>query len=231
MSGYDPLESSYDSVHWDQFDHTTDEGKLAYAAFKARMKESYPDPARRIKKARVCPVTGENVYHKFGLSRRAWLLLQEGLEFERRRDDSQAKLHAWSWYWTQYKAPLSATGDRQQAPDFIRLDKWVEAMFNVHVSYSTIGKLVSQGAIFLDALPKQYPSDMGCHSVMLTEKQAFGLKQMVDGFMAEFQRVSDYSFNRGSGWVTAMAEGNLSIDQVDKLAGQRALNLQRLEVK
>lgn len=232
MSGYvpyDPFEDDFDFVHWNQFPHETEDDKRAYSAFKAKIAAAYPVSVRTIKKARVCPITGQEVFHRFGISRDGWRLVQDGLEFRKRRDDSQAHLYAWSWYWLNYSAPLGSDGTRHLPHFNLSLDKLVEAMFNTHVTYTTLGRALHDEAIFLDTLPEKYAGDMGCHTAMLTERQAEGLKAMVNGFLAAFQMVSDTSFNRGSGWVTALAEGNLSIDMVDKLASQRAVSKQRSE--
>lgn len=194
----------------------------ALAWIKERVDSYFPKRERRT--PAVCPVTGEDVTHRLGLSLRAWQLIHKGLELEgieaRRAADQHEYL--FSYFWLQYESLSSTEGRRWGIyPSMFDLINFLRAMDLPPAASVNLSTALKRGAVWLHEENQKTIHDNEVYSINLTEKQALAFSTWGDKLRYELQRATVDSFNAGQGWMIALAQGNVGIDQLNRLAAQQ----------
>lgn len=173
-------------------------------------------PKRRRQNSVVCILTGEDTYSQSGLHPDAMALIHKALIEYDLKDRSVLGNFVWDHDWTTVYVN-QPDGKRGYLSNWRVLETFMEVL-NL-VSWRRYVHEDTPVIWLSDRPEKRYPMEVD--GMTCTEAQAMALQSAVTRFKEEIQRAYDTGLRNGSSWLQGMAQGELSIDEINRFETER----------
>lgn len=177
-------------------------------------------PKRDRQKVVICPLTGRDEINKSGMDIDAMKVIHEALIEYRQKDRSG--LAEFAWYLDPTTLPYYSPEGGSGYVSAYRLMDDVLNFMGVETSRKGM-KQLGEEVTWIGNEPS--PADVqyrDCTVVTCTEKQGEALILLIEGIRKHVQKSYDIGLRNGSDWLTNMAQGALTMDEINNFELERA---------
>lgn len=173
-------------------------------------------PKRYRKVETTCPLTGQPTMAQSGLNLDALNFINMAIADWEAVDRSALRQYAWTYDYGGVKATSTTSTHHFSAREFIGL---ALHLLGIQKKRTRISAAMTD-VIWLSSPPNNLGYD-DYDTIFCTEKQAEALHRMVMTYQKDLEKAYQRGFANGSEFLTAMAEGTLTIDQINDFEVRR----------
>lgn len=195
-----------------------------FKEFKKRIADHFPKRARQ--KPVLCPVTGEETWDRWGLSDRAWRLIQDGLKWQAQQQRVEEgkeirRPYLVSSWWLNADTLPRPGGDTQHFSSVFSVTDLMFLMVHQRRTEVNLAQALADGVPWLHE-ERQRAYDGKVLKYQLTDEEAQMLRGFASKLMFSINQQHEMALNTGASWLQGMATGNVGVDQLNRLAAHQA---------